>query len=52
MIISSDNTGDVIEGVIDRYPEVNIVHIETDLLLGEGNPTPLILVIAGRKVSF
>lgn len=50
---SSDNTGDVIEGVIDRYPEVNIVHIETDPITGgRGNPTPLILVIAGRKVSF
>jgi cellulose synthase/poly-beta-1,6-N-acetylglucosamine synthase-like glycosyltransferase len=31
---SSDNTGDVIEGVIDRYPEVNILHIETDALTG------------------
>jgi len=31
---SSDNTGDVIEGVIDRYPEVNIVHIETDAVTG------------------
>lgn len=31
---SSDNTGDVIEGVIDRYPEVNILHIETDAITG------------------
>lgn len=31
---SSDNTGEVIEDVIDKYPEVNIVHIETDPITG------------------
>lgn len=31
---SSDNTGEVIEGVIDRYPDVKIIHIETDVVTG------------------
>lgn len=31
---SSDNTGEVIEGVIGRYPAANIIHIETDSVTG------------------
>ncbi len=31
---STDNTGEIIEGVMSRYPTVNIIHIETDKVTG------------------
>lgn len=48
---SSDNTGEVIEGVIDRYPDVKIIHIETDVVTGGKGKSNALNIGYGRSTG-